>query len=360
MRTFAVLVTALAAVLCTGCAQLDYYLQAAQGQIALMADARPIDAWLADPAVAAKLKLRLAKAREIRRYAAEELALPDNASYKNYADLKRPYVLWNIVAAPELSMVAEQWCFPIAGCVNYRGYYDKQEAQNYAADLRRSGFDVQVSGVAAYSTLGWFNDPVLSTFIQYPDGELARLIFHELAHQVAYAKNDTQFNESFATAVEEVGVERWIATQADPQTRQKYIEFEGRKRDFVNLLLAYRHRLENNYARSVSDNDKRAEKVRIFQSLQSDYLQLKMSWGGYIGYDRWFAEPLSNAHLAAVAAYHDYVPAFRALLSQQKSLGNFYAAVKAMAALDPSARKAQLALLSRHASLATMGTPAPQ
>ena len=363
MRALKVVATAaavVAAVSCAGCAQLGYYLQAAQGQIALLADARPIDAWLADPAVADKLKLRLAKVREIRRYAARELGLPDNASYKNYADLKRPFVLWNIVATPELSMQTETWCFPIAGCVNYRGYYNKQDAQNYAAHLRRSGFDVQVAGVAAYSTLGWFNDPVLSTFIQFPDGELARLVFHELAHQVAYAIDDTQFNESFATAVEEVGVERWIATQGDPQTRQKYIEFESRKRDFLNLLLAYRHRLENNFARPVSDNEKRAEKVRIFQSLQSDYQKLRISWGGYNGYDRWFAEPLSNAHLAAVAAYHDYVPAFRALLTQQKSLRKFYVAVKAMAALEPSARRAQLALLSHNASLASMRTAAPQ
>ena len=363
MRAFkviAIVLAALAAALCAGCAQFDYYLQAAQGQFALLADARPIDAWLADPAVTEKLKLRLAKVREIRRYAALELGLPDNASYKNYADLKRPFVLWNIVATPELSMQTQRWCFPIAGCVNYRGYYNKQDAQNYAAELRRSGFDVQVAGVAAYSTLGWFNDPVLSTFIQYPDGELARLVFHELAHQVAYAIDDTQFNESFATAVEEIGVERWMATQADPQTRQKYTEFEGRKRDFLNLLLAYRRRLENNYVRAVSDNDKRAEKVRIFQSLQSDYQQLKISWGGYTGYDRWFAEPLSNAHLAAVAAYHDYVPAFRALLSEKKSLRKFYAAVKVMAALDPSARKAQLALLSRNASLASIDTAALQ
>lgn len=346
------------AVLMSGCAQLEYYLQAAQGQIALLSDARPIDALLADPEVGARLKARLAKAREIRRYAARELGLPDNDSYKNYADLKRPYVLWNVVATPELSMQPERWCFPIAGCVSYRGYYNKQEAMDYAADLRHAGFDVQVAGVAAYSTLGWFNDPVLSTFIQYPDGELARLVFHELAHQVAYAKDDTQFNESFATAVEEVGVERWMSTQADERTRQKYQEFDGRKREFLALLIAYRRRLENNYASAASDAQKRAEKIRIFQSLQADYQRLKTSWGGYAGYDRWFAEPLSNAHLASVATYHDYVPAFRELLAEQKSLGKFYRAVKALAALDATARRQQLAQLSRHAALASISAPA--
>ena len=348
------------ATLVSGCAQIDYYLQAAKGQIALLSEARPIDDWLADPEVGSKLKERLAKAREIRRYAARELGLPDNDSYKNYADLKRPYVLWNVVATPELSMQTERWCFPIAGCVSYRGYYHKQEAMDYAAALRRDGFDVQVAGVAAYSTLGWFNDPVLSSFIQYPDGELARLVFHELAHQVAYAKDDTQFNESFATAVEEIGVERWMATQSNDVTRQKYIEFDGRKRDFLRLLIAYRSRLESNYARPVSDAEKRAEKLRLFASLQNDYQQLKLAWGGYTGYDRWFAEPLSNAHLASVATYHDYVPAFRELLSEQKSLNKFYRAVKIMAALDAATRRQQMAQLSRNAGLASVGINPPR
>ena len=341
------------ATLLAGCAQMEYYLQAARGQIALLSEARPIDDWLADPDVGNKLKARLTKVREIRRYAARELGLPDNASYKNYADLKRPYVLWNVVAAPELSLKPEQWCFPIAGCVNYRGYYNKQEAMDYGAELRRAGFDVQIAGVAAYSTLGWFNDPVLSTFIQYPDGELARLVFHELAHQVAYAKDDSQFNESFATAVEEVGVERWITAQNDERIRQTYNEFEGRKRDFLNLLLRYRQQLQVNYAGSASDNEKRNEKRRVFQALKEDYQLLKTSWGGYAGYDRWFADALSNAHLAAIATYHDYVPAFRALLAEQKSLPVFYTAVKSMAVLDPAIRKQQLAVLSRKAMLAS-------
>ena len=353
VRLVGVVVTTL---LVGGCVQFDYYLQAAKGQMALLSDARPIDDWLADPEVSTKLKARLAKVREIRRYAARELDLPDNDSYKNYADLKRPYVLWNVVATPALSMKPESWCFPIAGCVNYRGYYNKQEAMAYAAMLRSTGLDVQVAGVAAYSTLGWFNDPVLSTFIQYPDGELARLVFHELAHQVAYAKGDTQFNESFATAVEEIGVERWMATQANEETRQKYREFDGRKRAFLDLLVDYRHRLESNYARPISDAEKRAEKIRIFSDLQNDYQQLKRSWGGYTGYDRWFAELLSNAHLALVATYHDDVPAFRELLTEQKSLNNFYRAVKALAALDATTRRLQMGQLLRHAALASMDT----
>ncbi len=182
----------LAAALAGGCAQLGYYMQAAQGQYALMADARPIDDWLADPSTADKLRTGCRGASEIRRFAVSELGLPDNGSYKNYADLKRPFVLWNVVATPELSLDPVKWCFPMAGCVNYRGYYSKDGGAGISrGELRQQGQDVQVGGVPAYSTLGWFNDPVLSTFINYPDAELARLVFHELAHQVVYVKDDS-------------------------------------------------------------------------------------------------------------------------------------------------------------------------
>ncbi|MFT5534478.1 MAG: putative aminopeptidase [Burkholderiaceae bacterium] len=351
------IVVAATAMLVSGCAQIDYYYQAAQGQFALLAGSRPIDDWLADPEVGEKLKARLTKVREIRRYAARELGLPDNNSYTNYADVKRPYVLWNVVATPELSMKPAQWCFPIAGCVNYRGYYNKQEALDYAAVLRRAGYDVHMSGVAAYSTLGWFNDPVLSTFIQYPDGELARLVFHELAHQVAYARDDTQFNESFATTVEELGVERWMAAHGDAAMRENFQIYDGRKRDFLGLLLKYRKQLAANYARTVSDREKRSEKSKLFAALKDEYLGLKTAWGGYAGYDRWFAEPLSNAHLASVASYHDYVPAFRALMTEQKTLSKFYNATRKMASLEPLQRNMQLAQLTRNASLASINAP---
>ncbi len=205
----------------TGCASVGYYLQAMQGQVSVMQSARPISQWLADPGVDDDLKSRLKRARDIRAYAAAELGLPDNGSYKSYADLKRPYVMWNVVATPELSLKPQQWCFPVAGCVDYRGYYSKAAAQQFAEGLRRQGYDVRVSGVPAYSTLGWFNDPVLSTFIDYPEAEVARMVFHELAHQVAYAPGDSQFNESFATAVEEVGVARWLAAHGDDAMRER-------------------------------------------------------------------------------------------------------------------------------------------
>jgi predicted aminopeptidase len=334
------------AILASGCSQFGYFVQAAQGQFSLMAQAKPIDDWLSDPGVADKLKGQLSKVKEIRRFAARELGLPDNGTFTTYAELKRPYVLWNVVATPALSLKARQWCFPIAGCVNYRGYYSKEEAQTYAAELRREHYDVQVSGVPAYSTLGWFDDPVLSTFVQYPEAELARLIFHELAHQVAYAPGDSRFNEAFAVAVEEYGVERWIAAHGDEKLQTSYQTQASRKKDFLALLLKTRKELEANYASDADNKQKLARKAEIFQAMQDDYQALKKQWGGYAGYDRWFAEPLSNAHLALVATYHDLVPGFRALLNQEKDLGKFYAAVRALSALEQPQRYQRLAGLA--------------
>jgi predicted aminopeptidase len=336
-----------AAALIGGCSQLGYFVQAAHGQFTLLSEAKPIDDWLADPTVGDKLKNKLTKVREIRRFAARELGLPDNGTFTTYADLKRPFVMWNVVATPELSLEPMQWCFPVAGCVNYRGYYSKEEAQSYAAQLRSEGYDVQVGGVPAYSTLGYFNDPVLSTFIQYPEGELARLVFHELAHQVAYAPGDSKFNESFAVAVEEAGVERWMATHGDEKMHKAYTEYEGRKLDFLTLLLKTRKALEENYKRDVGDSEKRKQKALIFQELQAEYQTLKASWGGYTGYDRWFAEPLSNAHLSAIATYHDFVPGFRALMVKEQNFGKFYGAVRQLAALDKSERRQRLTLIAK-------------
>ncbi|MDB5794309.1 MAG: aminopeptidase [Noviherbaspirillum sp.] len=346
-KTWRVVAFCGAAALIGGCSQLGYFVQAAHGQFSLLSEAKPIDDWLADPAVADKLKDKLSKVREIRRFAARELGLPDNGTFTTYADVKRPFVMWNVVATPELSLDPIQWCFPVAGCVNYRGYYSKDEAQGYARGLRKEHYDVQVGGVPAYSTLGYFNDPVLSTFIQYPEGELARLVFHELAHQVAYAPGDSRFNESFAVAVEEAGVERWMAAHGDEKMRKAYTDYEARKHDFLALLLKCRNALQANYESNASDAEKRKQKALIFQELQAEYQALKTSWGGYTGYDRWFAEPLSNAHLSAIATYHDFVPGFRAMLAKEKSFGRFYAEVRKLAALDKSERRARLTQLAQ-------------
>jgi predicted aminopeptidase len=318
-----------------GCAQfgsqIGYYQQAVQGQYALWSDARPVDDWLADPALDPVLKTRLQQAQKIRRFAVSELGLPDNGSYQRYAALGRPFVVWNVVATPELSLEPVRWCFPIAGCVSYRGYYRQEQAQAYASVLRSEGNDVRVGGVPAYSTLGWFDDPLLSTFIHYPEGELARLVFHELAHQVLYVAGDTPFNEAFATAVEEAGVARWLELHGDAAMQDDYRRHASRREDFIALLEKHRHALAATYAQQISDRCKRRRKAAILAVLQDNYQTLKLGWGGYAGYDRWFSAPLTNAHLASVAAYHDLLPGFRALLAEQATLPRFYQAVRLLA-----------------------------
>jgi predicted aminopeptidase len=335
-----------AAAMLASCSSLNYYAQAAQGQLNLLSDARPIDEWLSDQNTEPKLKLRLATARQIRSFAVQELGLPDNQSYRNYASLARPFVLWNVVATPELSLRPVQWCFPVAGCVSYRGYYSKEDAQAYASELRAEGNDVQVGGVPAYSTLGWFSDPLISTFIYYPDAELARLLFHELSHQVLYVQGDSQFNESFASAVEEAGVERWLSGFGNQTMRDNFVKFSARKQQFLALLMACRRALEASYAAKDSVAAKRAAKARHFQALKDDYLALKTRWNGFAGYDRFFAEPLSNAHLASIATYNDFIPAFRALLAREKTFPRFYAAARALAELDKEERHRRLKQLA--------------
>jgi len=329
-----------------GCTQLQYYTQAAQGQYGVWSAARPVDDWLNDPATEPRLKSRLAAAQQIRQFAVRELDLPDNGSYKTYAALERPFVLWNVVATPELSLQPLQWCFPIAGCVSYRGYYSKQAAQAYADALRTQHYDVQVGGVPAYSTLGWFDDPLLSTFIHYSDAELARMIFHELAHQVVYVPGDSSFNESFAMAVEEAGVQRWLSVQGNETLRVAYATHMARRQDFLALLLRYKARLEAVYASDLPDAEKRARKARLFRALQDDYQLLRQNWGGYAGYDRWFEQPLSNAHLAAVATYNDFLPGFKKLLEEKKNFRAFYAAVHTLSQLDKPERQRRLQQLA--------------
>jgi predicted aminopeptidase len=335
---------ALAALLTASCSTLGYYAQAAQGQLSLLAAARPIPEWLDDPAASDDLKRRLQRAQKMRAFASRELGLPDNRSYTTYADLKRPAAVWNVFAAPELSLQLKTWCYPIFGCATYRGYFHRADAESLAETLRAEGYEVNVAPVPAYSTLGWFDDPLLNTFIGYGDGELARLIFHELAHQVVYARDDTAFNESFATTVERAGVRRWLAAEGDDAARAAYALQDRRRTDFLALLRRFRDLLAENYARDATDDDKRARKREIFGALQSAYAKIKAErWSGWGGYDRYFAQPLNNAHLGAVAAYNDLVPAFEALLrAEDGDLPRFYRRVKKLAGEDKATRTRDL------------------
>ena len=303
--------------LTSGCSTIGYYAQSVGGHLAIVRAAKPVPEWLADQDTSAALKARLELSQRIRDFAVTELKEPDNASYRRYADLKRSAAIWNVVAAPELSLKLQTWCFPVVGCVGYRGYYDQAEASVFAESLKPLGLEVSVYGVPAYSTLGLLpgdglKDPLLNTFINYPEGELARLIFHELAHQIAFAKGDTLFNESFATAVERIGGERWLREHASAQVREDYERHNAQRRDFRDLTARFRDRFNELYESAASDADKRAGKAALMTELRADFEVMKRErWGGYSGYDGWFARA-NNASFGVLAAYNELVPELRA------------------------------------------------
>jgi predicted aminopeptidase len=352
MASLAGMVVALAAgaTLClsAGCSSVSYLAQSVTGHLRLVAAARPVSDWLADPQTPEQLRQRLALTQRIREYAVSELKLPDNASYRRFADIKRSSAVWNIVAAPELGLTLKTWCFPVVGCVGYRGYYDQAEAEAHAAALRDEGFEVSVYGVPAYSTLGMLpgnllSDPLLSTFIQYPEGELARLIFHELTHQIAFAPGDTVFNESFATAVERIGGQRWLAERADAAAREDYARYDGRRQDFRALTRRSREALQALYDSDAPGADKRERKAALFAAMRAEHQAIKSErWGGFPGYDAWFARA-NNASLGVLAAYNELVPGFERLFEAEgRDFERFYAAVKRLAALPKPERRAAL------------------
>jgi predicted aminopeptidase len=348
MRLHLALLLALLAPLLGACGAAGYYAQAAHGQLDLLRRATPIAAELRSDAVPAALKTKLRTVLRIREFASRELGLPDNGSYRRYADLGRRYALWNVFAAEEFSVTPVQSCFPIAGCVGYRGYFGEADAEAAGAALRARGYDVHIGGVPAYSTLGWFDDPVLSTFIAYPEGELARLLFHELAHQLLYVKDDTRFNESFAATVEQAGVVRWLAQSGKESEAAVYARLHARRRAFVALVLKYRAMLKRYYGERLPPEEMRLGKAQRLAELQAEYRQLKASWGGYAGYDRWFDGRPNNATLASVSLYTELVPAFTALLAREGGdLPRFYAAVKQLTQLPKTARDARLQSLLR-------------
>jgi predicted aminopeptidase len=337
------LALALAAALLPGCAGPAYFAQSIAGQFDLLRRARPVEEVRADPQTGPAWRERLVQAAKIRDFASRALLLPDNGSYRRFADIGRPYVVWNVFAAPELSLRLVEGCFPVAGCVGYRGYFHKADADAFAERMRNGGADVYVGGVPAYSTLGWFDDPLLSTFIDYPDAELARLLFHELAHQVAYAPDDSTFNESFAVAVEREGVRRYLALTA-PALAADFARASARREEFARLVETARQSLAAAYSASRPDDRKRADKRRIVAELRRDHDLLKRGrWDGFAGYDAWFAGEINNAKIASVAVYTERVPAFEALLREAGGdLATFYVRVKNLAAMPRRERDGML------------------
>lgn len=329
-----------ATLLLAGCATVGYYGQSIGGQLEVLSRRRPIAELVEAPGTSATLRVELERAMRLRAFAVHELALPDNGSFTDYADLDRPFVVWNVYAAPELSLEPRHWCFPFAGCVNYRGYFSRAAAESYAAELRATGEDVYVGGVTGYSTLGWFADPLLNSQIGRGEPELAALIFHELAHERLYVSGDTAFNESFATAVEREGVRRWFEQSNRPAMLADYRDRRARIERIAALILAHRAELATLYASDATVGEKRAGKRRILEKLRGAYDRLGAQGLGTKGYDRWFAGELNNASLAPVALYRENTASLEALLARcGGDLPAFYRAAEALARLAREERR---------------------
>jgi predicted aminopeptidase len=324
----------------SGCA-VPFYWQAIGGQLELLRKRTPIEKLVEDPAIDSALRAKLSSVAAIRKFAVDELELPDNRSYTTYVALDRSYVVWNVVAAKEFSVDPERWCFPFAGCVAYRGFFARAAAERYQARLDKQGLDTYSGGSSAYSTLGYFADPVLSTMISGGEQYVASLLFHELAHQKLYIKSDSEFSEAFATVIEEFGTERWLMLHGTPADFDRYRQRRRRGEDFAALIAKQQVRLREIYARDEPTESKREQKHEAFAALQRDYAELKARWGGNNDYDAWFAQPLNNAALAAVATYTRWVPVLRARLDA-RGLDAFYADTAELATLDNEERAARL------------------
>lgn len=319
-----------------------YYLQAAAGHLDLMRRAQPIEALLEDPATDSALAEQLERALRIRRFAIEALALPDNRSYTRYADLERDSVVWNVVAVPEFSLNPRIWCFPVAGCLSYRGYFSESRAQALASRLTAQGFDTQVGRVAAYSTLGRFADPVLNTMVDRGETYLAGLVFHELAHQKLYVADDTEFNEAYATAIEEYGTRRWLEAQGNDAALADYALLLERRAALDALIDAQRERLAQIYASGLDESAMRDAKSAAFQQMRVDYARLRVQWTKGPHFDGFFARPLNNAHLLAVTTYRALVPAFHRLIAESESIEAFHRRAEALGELPHTQRHAAL------------------
>ena len=329
--------------LLSACNSLSYYGQAISGHLDLLSRERPIDDILNDQAAPAALKQKLRLALEARAFATNQLGLPDNDSYKAYADLGRPYAVWNVIATPAYSIESKKWCFMIVGCLNYRGYFDQQDAQTLAGELRHAGMDVIVSGAAAYSTLGWMDDPLLNTVVRRNDASLVGIIFHELAHQVVYVEGDSAFNEAFATSVEDEGLRRWYTLHDNEQAYLQYRDKKAQQQMIYRQLQTTREQLAAIYHQAIPDEEKQRQKERIFAELKNWYRAWRETHS-YGAFDDWMSKELNNAHLALIATYQQMVPDFLlALQSVDGDMPRYYELVKGMSGLDNEHRRRQLA-----------------
>jgi predicted aminopeptidase len=361
-RKWLLLATLMVVVLAvSGCRTFKFYGQAIKGQYQIFAHQHPVEQLIADPKTPTRLKGQLELLEKLRAFAARELKLPVDGHYRKYVDVHRPFVVWNVQAAPQFSLEPKTWWYPLVGSLEYRGYFSEKGAQENARWLKARGYDVFVGSVEAYSTLGWFKDPVLNTFIYRDEPELAEVIFHELGHQRVFARGDTDFNEAFATVVGQEGARRWLQSEGNTNSYRDYLVALNRNMQFVHLIMDTRVRLEKVYGDQRDKEGKlkaakappgtpehlRAEKQKVFGELRQQYAQMKSEWDGFGGYDNWFARELNNAQLNTIANYYDYVPGFEQLLKlQDGDLEKFYKAVERLSKMSQDERHQWLRDLS--------------
>lgn len=318
----------------SGCASIDYYAQSIQGQFELLNKQEPIEIILKDENLPTKLRKKLNIVLELRDFSIKQLKLPDNNSYLSYADLERNFVIWNIFATEEFSLTPLKWCYLIVGCLDYRGYFNESDAHKHSLKLKEAGYDTYLGGVSAYSTLGWFDDPVLNTMLRWSNIQLAKVMFHELAHQQLYIKNDTEFNEAYAETIAYIGVKKWLKHNADEQQYVEYEQSQEHEKKFILLIMKYKALLAELYNSDKSTNLKRQHKQSLFNAMSDEYKALSQHWARNV-YANWFSSELNNAKLAAIVTYRKHVPALLYIYEQLGSdLMKFYAFSTALSNCD--------------------------
>ena len=320
------------------CSSVSYYSQSITGQFEILQGRKPIPDVIQDQQTPEPIRQKLMEVENILQFAGQQLSLPNNGSYQHYVDLQRPYVVWNVFAAPTLSLQPVRWCFLFVGCLSYRGYFNKDMAVKFANELQQQELDVYIGGVAAYSTLGWFNDPVMNTMLAYEPHYLARLIFHELSHQKLYIKDDTEFNEAFADAVALIGVKRWAQTQHPSALDALNLELQY-EQQFIELVLRYRTKLQSLYTSTLTAPEKLVQKQKLIDAIRDEYEEMRSQWNGYSAYDAWFAGTINNAKFSALATYRNHVPDFLEMYSATgNDLDLFYTVVEQLESCDKAKR----------------------
>ncbi len=336
---FRLAVTIVILLILSGCASLNYYGQSIQGQFEVINKRQNINDILKESSISDVLRNKLNTVLVLRNFSVQHLGLPKNNSYLSYADLKRDYVIWNIFANEEFSLKPLNWCYLIVGCLSYRGYFSKSAAQQHATELKKQGYDIYLGGVSAYSTLGWFDDPVLNTMLRWSDIQLATVMFHELAHQQLYIKNDTEFNESYADAVAHIGVTKWLEKKSNQNLLKEYQQSQFQEKEFVSLIMHYKSKLNDLYQSEKSDDEKRKRKQELIEKMSDDYLIISKSWSKNT-YKTWFSKDINNAKLAAIVTYRQYVSSFLDIYEKlQKDLTKFYSFTRSLSTCKVMKRK---------------------